>query len=285
MDIQHAKSTPPGASKGVWEDAQAYELYIGRWGRVASREFVSWLAPPSRLKWLDVGCGTGALSEAIVDTAPESVTAVDRSDGYLALARKMIPGAGVTFLTGDAQDLQFPDTSFDATVSASMLNFLADPPRAAREMCRVTRSGGRVAAYIWDYAEGMQFLRAIWAVAFKLDPEAIKHDEGHRSSIRTIDDMANLFAACDLTQLETCKIQIPTRFANFDAYWKPFLGGQGTVSSYVCRLSSELREELKEGVRRALPTAADGSIHLTAQALAVRARRPQARLGVRPLRS
>jgi SAM-dependent methyltransferase len=278
MSIQRSTSvtagSPPGTSKGVWTDAEAYELYIGRWGRLAARKFVAWLAPPSNLKWLDVGCGTGALSEAIVGTSPESVTAVDRSESYLQLADKMLAGTGVRFTIGDAQDLQFPDGAFDVVASASMLNFLADPSLAVKEMCRVTRPRGQVAAYIWDYAEGMQFLRAIWSVAFKLDPNAIHHDEGYRSPIRSVDDMEKLFAACGLGQIETRKIQIPTRFANFDVYWQPFLGAQGTVSSYVCRLDTQLREELREGVRRTIPTASDGSISLTAQALAVRGRCP-----------
>ncbi|WP_375414830.1 class I SAM-dependent methyltransferase [uncultured Bradyrhizobium sp.] len=277
MGIQRSASVKagnsPGRSKGVWNNAEAYELYIGRWGRLAARKFIAWLAPPSDLKWLDVGCGTGALSEAIIATSPRSVTAVDRSESYLQLADKMLAGTGVKWTIGDAQDLQFADGAFDAAVSASMLNFLADPSLAAREMCRVTRSGGQVAAYIWDYAEGMQYLRAIWSVAFKLDSGAIHHDEGHRSSIRSIGDMENLFAACGLGQVETLKIQIPTRFADFDAYWQPFLGGQGTVSSYVCGLDKQLCEELREGVRRTIPTASDGSISLTAQALAVRGKR------------
>jgi ubiquinone/menaquinone biosynthesis C-methylase UbiE len=147
--------------KDVWASGDAYEPYVGRWSRLVARQFVAWLGAPADRGWLDVGCGTGALCEVILDRAsPHHVTGVDPSDGFVAFARHKVTDPRVTFQVGDAQSLPFADRSFDVTVAGLVVNFIPDQAKAAREMKRLTRPGGTVAAYVWDYAGEMQMMRA-----------------------------------------------------------------------------------------------------------------------------
>ena len=138
----------------------AYERYMGRWSRLVAREVLDWLALPAKLKWLDVGCGVGALtSEILARAAPASVTGWDSSEGFLTYARKQIPYANASFRPGDAQALPFADKSFDAAVSGLVLNFVRSSERATGEMRRVLRPGGVAAAYVWDYAGNMELIQ------------------------------------------------------------------------------------------------------------------------------
>ncbi|MFL6652865.1 MAG: class I SAM-dependent methyltransferase [Sulfurifustaceae bacterium] len=275
MTNEAVSATPEQrVSRGEWSNAEAYEKYIGRWSRPVAREFVSWLRPTDNARWLDVGCGTGALSEAILKWAKGArVTALDRSASYMAYAVRLLAGQNIEFREGDALALDLPDESFDFTVSGLMLNFVADAHLAVTQMARVTRRGGTVGAYIWDYAQGMEFLRAIWKIAFVLDPNAINHDEGHLSPLCGTEPMANLFKNAGLANVEARPFVIETKFPNFDAYWEPFLGGQGTVARYVMSLSPQRRAELQDGVRKSLTYAEDGSISFNARAWAVRGNR------------
>ena len=168
----------------IWEAADAYERYIGRWSGYVAREFVEWLALPNDLRWLDVGCGTGALSRAIAAAAaPSSVHGIDSSDGFVEGARQRADTGGVQrFSVGDALDLPVGDATFDVAVSGLVLNFLPDPARAVSELRRSVEVGGTVALYVWDYAEGMQLIRYFWDAAIALDPAALALDEGHSLS-------------------------------------------------------------------------------------------------------
>jgi ubiquinone/menaquinone biosynthesis C-methylase UbiE len=134
-----------------------------------AREFLGWLAVPPGRRWLDVGCGTGALSQTILDAAaPAQVTGVDTSEGYVAFARAHVRDARVRFRRGDAQALPAPRATSDVAVSGLMLNFVPEPARAVAEMARVTCGGGTVAAYVWDYAGEMQLMRHFWDAAVAL---------------------------------------------------------------------------------------------------------------------
>jgi SAM-dependent methyltransferase len=262
------------AAGQVWEQGDPYERFVGRWSRLVAREFLDWLECPRGGDWLDVGSGAGALSTVILQTAsPASVTGVDRSEGFVAYAEEAVPEA--TFLVGDAQELPFADGTFDAVVSGLVLNFVPDPGRAVTEMTRVTRSGGTVAAYVWDYAERMELIRCFWDAAGELDPAAREQDEGRRfRAFERPENLERLWRHTGQEGVASRAIDVPTVFRDFDDYWEPFLGGQGPAPVYVSSLREEARGRLRESLRKRLPQAADGSISLVARAWAVRGRRP-----------
>ena len=257
-----------------WGSGNAYEPYVGRWSRPVAREFLAWLAVPSGGRWLDVGCGTGALTETILSLAnPHEVVGVDPSPAFVAFARDRVRDTRVRFEVGDAQALQADPASFDAVVAGLVLNFVPEPGRAVSEMARVARSGGTVAAYVWDYAEGMQMMRHFWDAAVALDPRARELDEGRRFPHFGPEPLADLFQGAGLEDVEIRAIDVPTVFRNFDDFWSPFLGGQAPAPAYAMSLSQERRAALRERIRASLPTNAEGEHHLTARAWAVRGMR------------
>jgi SAM-dependent methyltransferase len=263
-----------GTGIDTWASGEAYEPYVGRWSRLVAREFIGWLEVAPSARWLDVGCGTGALSETILDLAePASVRGLDRSAAYVAYARERVRDERASFQVGDAQRLPFGDASFDAVASALLLNFLPQPERAVAEMARVARPTGTVAAYVWDYAGEMQLMRRFWDAAVELDPGARELDEGRRFPLCRPERLQALFEQARLEDVAVRAIDVPTDFADFDDYWQPFLGGQGPAPSYAMSLRGEPRAALRERIRAALPTAEDGSIRLMARAWAVRGRR------------
>jgi SAM-dependent methyltransferase len=260
----------------IWASGAAYEPYVGRWSRLVARELLAWLDVPAGSRWLDVGCGTGALSETIVRVArPSSVTGIDASEGYVAYARERLRDGRVHFRTGDAQSLPFESASFDATLAALVLNFLPEPGRGLAEMVRVTRPGGVVAAYVWDYAGEMQLMRHFWDAAAALDPAAVDLDEGRRFPLCRPAPLEQFFTEAGLADVEVRAIDVPTVFRDFDEYWSPFLGGQGPAPGYATSLTDERRAELRERIRSDLPVSEDGSIHLIARAWAARGRCPR----------
>ena len=260
---------------GVWAVGEAYEPYVGRWSRAVARDLLAWLDVPPGARWLDVGCGTGALSATILAGAgPASVTGIDSSDGFVAYARERVTDPRVSFRQADAQALPFPPASFDAAVSGLVLNFVPQPDRAAAEMTRVTRSGGTVATYLWDYAGEMQLMRHFWDAAAALDPAAAPLDEGRRFPLCRPEPLERLFTGAGLQDVALRAIDVPTVFRDFDDYWSPFLGGQGPAPAYAMSLPEEHRAALRDHLRATLPTASDSSIHLVARAWAARGRTP-----------
>lgn len=258
----------------MWGRGDPYEQYVGRWSRRVAPLFLDWLGAEEQLHWVDVGCGTGALTAAILDRcSPASVVGVDPADGFVAAARERL-GDRATFLVGDAAALPLPDASADAVVSALVLNFVPEPRAAVEEALRVARLGGIVAAYVWDYAGRMDLMRRFWDAAAALDPEASRLDEGGRFPLAHPDALAALLGAAGCTEVATTAIDIPTVFADFEDYWRPFLGGQGPAPAYTMSLEAEAREALRARLEETLPREADGSIALMARAWAVRGVRP-----------
>lgn len=259
-----------------WADGDAYDSYIGRWSLLIAREFIAWLALPTGMRWLDVGCGTGALTRTILDRAgPASVTGVDPSPAYLSVTREKISDPRATFAEGSAQAIPESNATFDTAVSGLVLNFVLEPVEAVREMARVVRSGGTVALYVWDYAESMQLLRYFWNAATTLDARAAELDEGRKFSVCNEGALRQLFGGAGLRDVHTRLITVPTPFRDFDDYWLPFTAGQGPAGQYVQSLSDEGREELRQRLLATLPVEADGSIELVAGAWAVRGITPR----------
>lgn len=255
----------------VWAQGDPYEAYVGRWSRPVARELVRDLRVPEGRVWLDVGCGTGALAQTIVEcAAPAAVVGIDRSEGFLASARGRVTDPRARFELGDAQALPVPSAAFDAVVSGLVLNFTPEPPRMIAEMVRAARAGGTVAVYVWDYAGGMEMMRRFWDAAKALDPAAAALDEGARFPVCAPGPLAALFAGEGLGDVATFAIEVPTVFRDFDDFWSPFLGGQGPAPAHAMSLPGERRDALRDRIRAHLPVGADGSIRLAARAWAAR---------------
>lgn len=257
-----------------WASGDAYDGYIGRWSRLVAPEFIDWLALPERLDWLDVGCGTGVLTRAILERfAPRSVVGVDPSAPFLEHARASTADDRVRFEIGSADATGQPGAAFDAVVSGLVLNFTPDVPAALAEAQRVVRPGGTVAGYVWDYVRDMQLLRYFFDAAIALDPAIADHDEGVRFPITHEGRLAEAFETAGLVDVGQRPIDIPTVFRDFDDLWTPFLGGTGAAPTYVATLDEPARTALRDRLRASLPIEPDGSIHLTARVWAVSGRR------------
>jgi SAM-dependent methyltransferase len=262
----------------VFTVAPAYEAYIGRWSRPVAREFVQWLEVPARRRWLDVGCGTGALTEVIVeDGGARSVVGIDPSASFLqhALARSF-ETAEVQFLQGDALALPVGSVDFDAVVSGLVLNFVPEPTRMIGEMVRAARPGGTVALYVWDVSTGgMELIARFWEAATAVDPDADTPDEAQRfKELCAPEPLEALLTGAGLSDVAGRAIDTPTVFRDFDDYWTPFLGGQGPAPSYLASLPADRQDAIREKLRSRLPVSPDGTIRLNARAWAVRGTKP-----------
>jgi len=261
--------TEPHLPKDHFARGDAYEPYVGRWSRLVAREFIEWLNMPKGKAWLDVGCGTGALTQTILQHAePLKVKGVDRSEGFIEYASARVQDERAEFEVGDAQSIAVEDNSYDIAVSGLVLNFVPKPEVMITEMARAARE--KVAIYVWDYGEGMQMMRYFWDAAAALEPDAARLDEGPRFVICQPEPLTKLFETAGLQDVQVRPIDVPTVFKDFDDYWGPFLGGQGPAPTYAMSLNEEQRAALRERLRTSLPIASDGSISLTARAWAVK---------------
>lgn len=255
----------------AWSVGHNYEQYMGRWSRQLAGRFLDWLAPPRDADWLDIGCGTGALTGAILErTAPRSVLALDPSDGFVAYARATINDDRASVAVGDAMALP-ATTSVDIAASALVLNFVPDRVAALREMLRVLKPDGVLAFYVWDYpGGGMGMIDAFWTSAAELDPRAAALDEALRFPFCTEDGLAALCRDASLTSPVIEAIETEIEFPDFDAFWHPFTLGAGPAPGYCMSLPVDAREALRQRLAERLGT---GPIHLMARAWAVKAGR------------
>ena len=259
------------ATEEPWASGDAYELYVGRWSRSVAKEFLRWLRPARSARWLDVGCGTGALTQAILnEAAPATVRAEDPSSAHVAHVREHVTDPRVEFGLGGAEAIATPDATYDYVVSGLVLNFVPDPASALAEMKRVTRVEGMVAGYVWDYASGMEMMRYFWDAASELDTRARELDEAIRFPLFTHSGLGALWNGAGLRKVEAVSLEVPTVFHDFDDYWRPFLGGQGPAPRYNMSLSEDARARLRELLRERLPIQSDSSIRLRARTWAIR---------------
>jgi SAM-dependent methyltransferase len=250
---------------------EAYERFMGRWSRTLAPLLVRFARVRDGDAVADVGSGTGALSAAVAAAAPSSrIVGIDRSEPYVAFARSLQLGDRVSFDVGDAQRLHLADASIDRTLSLLILNFIPDPEQALKEMIRVTRPGGTIAAAVWDYGAGMEMLRAFWDEAVALDPAVDGKDERHLPLSRS-GQLPALWSKHRLEHVSAEALAIETRFSSFDDYWLPFLEQQGPAGAHVATLSAAGREELRLKLRRRLlGDGPDRPVVLGARAWAVR---------------
>jgi trans-aconitate methyltransferase len=226
---------------------------------------------PQQAAWADVGCGTGALTSAILARCrPAAVCGADSSAQFVEQAQHRVEDGPARFEVGDATSLPWRDGVVDVAVSGLVLNFVRDHEAMVREMARVTKQGGTVALYVWDYADGMQMMRAFWDAAAEVHPQGVEFDEARRFPICHPDALAALFAKAGLTRVETAPIEIATVFNGFDDYWTPFLSKTGPAPAYLATLPDPLRERMRNRLAARLRADADGRIALTARAWAVR---------------
>jgi len=255
----------------TWAAGATYEDFMGRWSRLLAPRFVSWLSVRPAARWLDVGCGTGALADAIGAQAnPASVVACDPSEPFIEYARRRQVDPRISFVVAGVGQLPACPGGYDSVCSLFALNFFPQPDAAIDEMRRIAAPHGVVSVCVWDYAEGMEFLRRFWDSAAAIDAGAAALDEGRRFPICRPDALTSLLREGGLADVSCDAIEIPTRFSTFAEFWNSFQGGTGPAPSYVAGLDSPQREALATRLERSLPREPDGAISLVARAWVVR---------------
>jgi SAM-dependent methyltransferase len=243
--------------------AEAYDRFMGRYSVLLSPQLADLAGVRGGQLVLDVGCGPGALTAELVNRlGPAAVAAVDPSDSFVAAARARYPGVNV--LQASAEQLPFPDHAYDAALAQLVVHFMADPVAGLTEMARVTRSGGAVAACVWDHGGGHGPLSGFWQAARELDPAV--QDESQLAGARE-GHLAELFEIAGLGEIEATVLTASLEHPTFDEWWEPFTRGVGPAGSYLESLDTQRRAKLREACRALLP---EGPFVITARAWAAR---------------
>jgi SAM-dependent methyltransferase len=242
--------------------ADAYLRFMGRYSEPLATRFADLAGVRAAQRLLDVGCGPGALTAELVSRAgPDAVSAVEPSAPFAAAARERLPGVDIR--QSAAESLPFPDAAFDAALAQLVVHFMADPVAGLREMGRVTRPGGVVAACVWDHAGGRGPLSAFWQAVRELDPGA--DDESNLAGVRE-GHLAELFGQAGLGPADATTLTVRVRQAGFESWWETFTLGVGPAGAYLASLPADRQAELREQCRRQLP---DGPFEVIATAWAV----------------
>src|SRR4051794_4865854 len=251
--------------------AEAYDRYIGRYSGELAAGLMQFAGVTPGQRALDVGCGPGGLTAVLAERlGPGAMAAIDPSDSFVDACRRRVPGADIR--VGAAEKLPFGDAEFDAVLSQLVLNFMSDAPAGVREMRRVARPGGAVAAAVWDYAGEMTLVRRLWDAAARVDPEgAAAHDEGRVMRYCRPDDLEALWLEAGLEEVATGELRVSAAYEDYDGLWAPLERGVGPAGAYVAALDEERRRALREELRRALGSPED-AFTLSARAWCVTGR-------------
>lgn len=252
-----------------FDDGAAYEQMMGIWSRAAGEIFLDWLAPPTGLRWIDIGCGNGAFTQLLVERcAPAEVQGIDPSEGQLAFARTRPALRSANFQRGEAQALPFADNSFDAAVMALVVVFVPDPAAGVTEMVRVVKPGGIVATYVWDMLDG----------GFPLDPIRVEmHVMGlspphpPRVDVSAMKALHDLWTRGGLEAVETREIVVSRTFDDFDAFWAINMTAP-SLAPIVAGMTANDIEALKDRLSARLPADAKGRITYQSRAHAIKGR-------------
>jgi SAM-dependent methyltransferase len=245
--------------------ADAYDRFMGRFSEPLAARFVELAQAVPGQRALDVGCGPGGLTAQLVDRlGTGAVSAVDPSTPFVAALRARLPGVDVR--SAVAEDLPFPDHSFDLALAQLVVHFMTDPVAGLMEMARVTRPGGVVAACVWDHAGGSGPLATFWRAVHDIDPQA--RDESQLAGARE-GHLADLCRAAHLKGIESMSLTVTVGFATFNDWWEPFTLGVGPAGAYLARLDEAQRDDLRDRCARLLPASA---FKIAASAWCVRAR-------------
>ena len=261
-----------GRTDATYSDPEAYERFMGRWSARLAPSFVRFSGIRNGQRVLDAGCGTGSLSLTLLAAGDEiRVVGVDPAEDYVAFARRRTPDPRVAFRVGAAESLPFPDKSFDAALALLVLQEFDDPVRAVREMARTTRRGGRIAACLWDFVDGMPMTSLFWQAAETVAPEAVARRRAERQPCKIgLQELNELWTDAGLSDVRTASLEISQAFSSFDDYWQPFISGCTPLSAFAAAVDRETRGELANELRRNIPNLRpDGSFVLPARALAV----------------
>jgi ubiquinone/menaquinone biosynthesis C-methylase UbiE len=251
---------------GTFDDGAGYERLMGRWSRLAGRDFLAWLNVPAGLSWLDVGCGNGAFTEEVITHAkPAAITGIDPSPGQIAFARSR--GNNASFVEGDALALPFADAQFDVAAMALVIAFVTDPAKAVAEMQRVVRPGGTVATYMWDLPNAgvhlAPFYRALkdMGLAGPMPPSA---------QVSRSEALEALWRGAGLKDVEVTTINITVHFTDFEDFWTSNTVPQGPQAERLKQMNADQIAELQKRLRATVPFASDSSISYRAFANAVK---------------
>jgi SAM-dependent methyltransferase len=258
----------------TYSNAAAYERFMGRWSARLAPSFLRFVGAQDGQHVLDVGCGTGSLSRAVVISgASVKVTGIDPVAAYVSFARDAVPEPRALFQIGGADALPFPARVFDAALALLVLQDLNDPGRAVREMARVTKAGGIVATCLWDFQHGMPMFSLLWQAAEAVAPEAVARQRRHNPGPpgTGLSDLISLWESCGLEDIRTTTLELSMEFSSFDDYWQPFLGGSTPTSAFAAALDAETGGTLVNELRAKLPDVRpDGSFVLPARAWAIK---------------
>ena len=261
----------------MFSNAVAYDRYMGRWSRLLAPLFVEFAQVGEGSKVLDVGCGTGVLSETLASlTGASEIIGIDRSDAFVDHGQTRSTDPRIKCELGDAVDLPYPDNTFDHCLSLLVLQLIPDREKALSEMCRVTRRGGSVSACNWDGGGRMELQSTFREEAGKLDPAGFQKLTNHLLRPYSEGELKELWKATGFQEVQETGFKIDLAFACFEDYWLPQLHAVGPVGSYLASLPSDGQEALRSAMwKRFLGDGPDGPFRLHAQAWAVRGRLPQ----------
>lgn len=265
-----APADVPAPPPFVFDDGAAYELMMGRWSALVAQPFLDWLALPRGLAWLDDGCGDGSFTESLVlHQSPASVVGVDPAPAQLGFARQRVATAGVCFIEGDAQALPLPDARVDAAVMALVLFFVPDPPQAVRELVRVVKAGGTIAAYQWDLAGGGLPLQPILDA---VNAEGYKAQQPPSAWTAALEASEDLWRNAGLVDVQTRQFEVSRTFDSFDDYWRTAYGSP-RLRDLFASLPAPALQRMSERARGWLGVAVDGPLVVKARANAVKGRK------------
>jgi len=251
-----------------FDDGAAYVRFMGRWSRAAGAVFLDWLAPPAGARWLDVGCGTGILTELILDgCSPAAVFAVDPAQAQIEHAGRQPVAQHANFGVGDAQALPFADSTFEVIASALVLNFIPDRQQALSEMRRVARPGGMVGGYVWDFAAE---LSPSWPLRLSMSQVGVHVSPVPGARDSSLAALHSMFGRAGFEAVDIRSIDVTVRFADFDDFWDAQTPSYSPMTKTIAAMTVSERARLIETARSTLSIGADGTIEYSARANAVK---------------